>query len=127
LGSESIGINSATLENHLNYIGSCSRFLITFQVMAFSEVSTDHQNAIRTFGQGMDHKIRTDHSRAHHPDDPQIGWVLQTTDPSQVSSSVRSPRTQESKNDRFERIRHEKLLSANIDIGNEIATEAHPR
>ena len=66
------------------------------EVMAFAQVSTNHQNAIRTFVQGVDHQIGTHHPGAHHPHHPKVRGILQTTDPSQVSSGVCSPRAQES-------------------------------
>jgi len=62
--------------------------------MTFPEVSTNHQNAIGSFIEGANHYIRADHSRTHHPHYPQVGRILHTTDPSQVSSGVCSPSAQ---------------------------------
>jgi hypothetical protein len=78
--------------------------------MAFSQVSTNHQNAIGALFEGMDDQMRTHHTGAHHPDNPQVRRILHTTDPSQVSSSIRSPRAQESYDDRLEILRHRREL-----------------
>jgi len=47
-------------------------------------------------------QVGADHTGTHHPHDAQIGRVLRTTDPSQVSSGKCSPRTQKSDDYRLE-------------------------
>ena len=69
-------VDAAVLQCNLYNTLPRVRFLITFQVMAFTQVSTNHQNTIRTFFQGMDHQVGTHHPRAHHPHHPKIWGVL---------------------------------------------------
>jgi hypothetical protein len=37
--------------------------------MTIPDVSAPDQDAIDSFAQGIDHQIRVDHARAHHPYD----------------------------------------------------------
>jgi hypothetical protein len=78
--------------------------------MAFSQVSTYHQNAIGALLKGLDDQMGAHHTGAHHPDNPQVRGILRTTDPSQVSSSIRSPHAQESYDDGLEILRHRREL-----------------
>jgi hypothetical protein len=57
-------------------------------------VSATHKNTINPLLKGKDDVVRRDASTAHDPNNPDIGRVLQPTDPSQVSSRVCSPGTQ---------------------------------
>jgi hypothetical protein len=93
-GSKPIGIDSKVFKHNLRHLLPRICLLITFQVMTFAEVSTNHQNTIRSFVQGADHHIRTYHSGTHYSHYPQVRRILHTTDPSQVSSGVCSPRAQ---------------------------------
>jgi hypothetical protein len=49
---------------------------ITFQVMAITEMSPRHQDAVAALLKGLDDKQRIDPARAHHPYRPDVGWVL---------------------------------------------------
>jgi len=66
--------------------------------MAVSEVSATDKNAVDALLKSAEKVVRGYTGRTHHPDHAHIGWVLQTTDPSQVSSSVCSPGTEKTDN-----------------------------
>lgn len=67
--------------------------VITIQVMAFAKISPAHKNTVNTPLKGQQDVMRRNTCRTHDPHGPDIRGVLQPTDPSQVSSSIRSPRT----------------------------------
>ncbi len=75
--------------------------VITVQVMAVTKVSPADEDAVHPVLKGAQDVVRRYARRAHHPDDPDITRVLQTTDPSQVSSGIRSPRAQKAQDGRF--------------------------
>jgi len=111
--TEAFRIDPAVIERYPGYLVPHKSLLITFQVMAFTQVSTNHQNAVGSSLQCVDDEVGSHHTGAHHPDHPQVRGILQTTDPSQVSSSVCSPRAQESYDDRLEIFRHRSELLSN--------------
>ena len=70
---------------------------ITIQVMAFSNMSAPYKNAVNPLLKSQQEMMGRHAGRTHHPDHPDICRVLQSTDPSQVSSRVCSPGTQKAK------------------------------
>ncbi len=104
--SEPVRVDPAVCEHYLDRHISRVCLLITFQVMAFTEVSTNSEDPVGPPGNSVDDDFRVDHSGAHHPDYAQIRWILQSTDPSQVSSGESSPGAQKSYDDRLIIIRH---------------------
>jgi hypothetical protein len=66
--------------------------------MAVSQVSPTHKYTVSALLKGKQDVVRGNTGRTHHPYDPDIRRVLQTTDPSQVSSGVCSPCTQKTYN-----------------------------
>jgi len=82
--------------------------VITIQVMAFPEVSPAHKNAVYPLLEGPQDMVRRHAGRAHHANRSNIARVLQSTNPSQVSSGVCSPRTQKTHDLRLKTVfRHE--------------------
>ena len=67
---------------------------ITIQVIAFTQVSAAYENAIHTLLKCPQHMMGGHAPGTHDTDDPDICRVLHTTDPSQVSSGIRSPGAQ---------------------------------
>jgi hypothetical protein len=65
--------------------------MITFQVMAFSKMSPHDDYAIRTFDQSINNQVRMNHTRAHHPDRPHVGGILQAGYTCKISSGIRTP------------------------------------
>ena len=81
--------------------------IITVQVIAFTLMSPAHKNAVRPLLKRFEHVMGGYAPGACDPDDTHIGRVLHTTDPSQVSSGIRSPVAQECDDKRFElRVAH---------------------
>jgi hypothetical protein len=70
---------------------------ITVQVMTFSDMSATHENTVNSLLKSQQKMMGRHAGRTHHPDNPDVCGVLQSTDPSQVSSRVRSPGTQKAK------------------------------
>jgi hypothetical protein len=66
--------------------------VITVQVMAFSKVSSAHKDAVHPLLKCSQDMVRRHARRTHDPNHPHVRGILQPTDPSQVSSSVHSPR-----------------------------------
>jgi len=69
--------------------------IITVQVIAVSQVSTAHKDAVSSLLQAKQHMVEGYAAAAHDPNNPYITRVLKPTDPGQVSSCVSSPSTQE--------------------------------
>jgi hypothetical protein len=51
---------------------------ITFQVMAVTEMSPGHQDAVAPLTESLDDEHRVHSARAHHAHRPHVGWVLQS-------------------------------------------------
>lgn len=67
---------------------------ITIQVIAFTQTSAAYEDAIDSALKSKKNMMRRNAATTHHPDGTNIRRVLQTTDPSQVSSCVCSPGAQ---------------------------------
>jgi len=70
--------------------------------MAFTQMSPSHKDTVHALLEGKQYMMGRHTCGTHHPDGSDIRRVLQSTDPSQVSGSVCSPRTQETQNFGFE-------------------------
>jgi len=66
--------------------------VITVQVMAVTQVSPTHKHAVHPLLEGPQDVVGRHAGRAHHPNGSNVCGILQSTDPSQVSSGVCSPR-----------------------------------
>jgi hypothetical protein len=75
---------------------------ITVQVIAVALVSAADKDPVHTFLEGQDDVMGGDAPTAHDPNHPDVGRVLQPTDPGQVSSGVRSPGAQKADDLGFE-------------------------
>ena len=62
--------------------------------MAVAQVSTTHKDTVHTLLKRPQDMMRGHTAGTHHTDRPDVRWILQSTNPSQVSSGVCSPRTQ---------------------------------
>jgi len=65
--------------------------VITFQVMAFTGMSPGDPDAVGTFPQGRQEKLRIHPAGARNPDDPDVGRVLHPADAGQVGGPVAAP------------------------------------
>lgn len=57
-------------------------------------MSATHKNAVNALLKGPEHMVGRDAPGTHDPDGTDIGRILHTTDPGQVSSGIRSPGAQ---------------------------------
>jgi hypothetical protein len=74
-------------------LASCE--VITFQVMAVAGVSPGNPDAVGAMSEGGEDEFGAHTGRAGHPDDPDIGRVLEAADPCQVGRAVAAPVAQE--------------------------------
>jgi len=63
--------------------------------MAFTEVSAAHEDSVHALLKGAQDVVRGNTGGTHHSYHANVGRILQTTDPSQVSSSICSPGAEE--------------------------------
>ncbi len=61
-------------------------------------MSATHKNTVNALLEGTQNMMGRDASRAHYPDNANVRRVLHTTDPSQVSSGIRSPGAEKAQN-----------------------------
>jgi len=66
--------------------------------MAVAQVSPTHEDAVHTLLKCPQNMVRGYTPGTHDPNSPDVRWILQSTNPSQVSSGVCSPRTQKTNN-----------------------------
>jgi hypothetical protein len=62
--------------------------------MAIAQMSPTHEYAVYPLLKSTQNMVRRNTGGTHNPNGTDVRRVLQSTDPSQVSSSVRSPCTQ---------------------------------
>src|SRR4030042_5330115 len=74
-------------------LASCE--VITFQVMAVARVSPGNPDAVGAMPESSEDEFGAHPGRARHPDDPDIGRVLEAADPCQVCRAVAAPVAQE--------------------------------
>ncbi len=65
-------------------------------------MSATHKDPVNPLLKGAQYMVGRNAPGAHHPDNPDICRILHTTDPSQVSSGIRSPGTQKANDIGFE-------------------------
>ena len=70
--------------------------------MTVTDMSAAYKHAVHPLLESQQNVVWGNAGAAHHPNDPNVGRILQTPDPSQVSSSVRSPGAQEADDFGFE-------------------------
>jgi hypothetical protein len=103
---EPLRLQAEVFQHHLNSFRTIFGFFITFQVMTFAQVSPTYQDAVRPFGECIDHQIGVDHARAHYPDDPPVGGVLKPGYARQVCPGVGAPVAAEGDDQRFVLVFH---------------------
>ena len=73
--------------------------------MTFTEVSTSNENTVCSHLKGFQNVFKGNGRRAHDSNSPHIGWVLETTHASQISTCIGAPVTKKGQNLGF-KIRH---------------------
>ena len=69
--------------------------------MAVAQMSPAHEHAVHALLKSTQNMVRRNTCGAHDPNGTDVRRILQSTNPSQVSSSVRSPCTQKADYFRF--------------------------
>jgi hypothetical protein len=64
------------LQNDADRLTAGQCFVITFQVMAFTQVSAHQEDAVGAFAQSIHHQLRMDHARTHDPHRAHVGRIL---------------------------------------------------
>ena len=66
--------------------------------MAFAGMSPGYPDAVSTFTQGSEEKLRVHSSSAGDSNHPYVGWVFHPSDPCQVGCTVAAPVAQKCNN-----------------------------
>jgi hypothetical protein len=69
--------------------------MITFQVMAFTDVSAHHQHTVGAPMEGLQHEVRMDHAGAHDPHGAHVWRVLQPGHSRQIAAGIGAPVAEE--------------------------------
>jgi hypothetical protein len=77
------------------------RHVITIQVMAVSDVSPAHKDAVRSFLKGLQNLVRTDGCGTQGSNGTEVRRILQTADAGKVSAGVRAPVAEKADYSRF--------------------------
>jgi hypothetical protein len=68
-----------------------SGIVITFQVMAFSGMSPGNPDAVGSFPQSCQEKLRAHASRAGNTDNPDIGWIFHPAHSGKIGGTITTP------------------------------------
>ena len=66
-------------------------FVITGPVMAFAKVSATHKDPVRQIDKTVHEEDRIYSTRAHYPDDADIGRILETAHPCRIGRCITAP------------------------------------
>ena len=94
-------VDLKVLEETIDQIYFVYGFVITRPVLAFTEVSTTHKDAISPIDKPIHEEDGIYAARAHHPDDPDVGRILKTGHPSRISRCIATPMAKEAEDFRF--------------------------
>ncbi|VTR65987.1 hypothetical protein DESC_40018 [Desulfosarcina cetonica] len=72
-------------------------------IVAVVEMTAAHKDGIRAVQECPQDEFQVDSTRAHDPDDPQVGGVLETGHAAQIRPAVAAPITQETDDSGFKR------------------------
>jgi hypothetical protein len=78
--------------------------------MAVTDVSPGHEYAVCTLLKCLEDKIGVDPPRTHDPNNPDVGGILKTTHPRQISGRIGAPVARKCNYFRIKLLRHEHLL-----------------
>jgi hypothetical protein len=92
---QALGPDAGDIEQFLGQMDFLFSLDITFQVMAVTEMSPRHQDAVASLPESLDDKIGIDPAGAHDAHGPQVGWILQPGNTGQVSAGIGTPVAQE--------------------------------
>ena len=88
-------VQSEMLERFYGVIDPYLGIHVPFDIMTVSDVTAHDQYAIDFVLERFKDECGFDPSGTHHPDDPDVCWVLDPADPCKISPGVRTPVTAE--------------------------------
>ena len=103
---KAIRVDTGIFKDDANDLGAGQGFVITVQVMAFTQVSAHDDHAVSPALECFDHQVGVHHARAHDPHGAHVGRILQARDAGQVPTGIGAPVAQKSKDDRLIRCLH---------------------
>jgi hypothetical protein len=74
-----------------DHIRAAHGFIITIQVMTFTEVSAKYHDAVGTLAEGIHYMLGVNHSRAHYTDNPHVMRILHPRRAGQISGGIGAP------------------------------------
>src|SRR5271157_1121551 len=106
LQPEPLGLDTEVFEHESYCVGPLFRLQIAFLIVTVPWMTPTDQDAIGSLRQGIDHQIRMDHARTHHPDDPQARRILDSRHPCQISPGIGAPVAAETDDQRVKHFIH---------------------
>ena len=82
-------------QHALQQTSAAQAVVIALLVMAIAGMASADEHAVGAVGEGIQHKLRIDASRAHHAHHPHVGGVLDARSPGQVRSQIGAPGAEE--------------------------------
>jgi hypothetical protein len=76
-------------------------FVITGPVMALIKMSTAYENTIGSMDKTIHEKDWVYSAGTHHPDHPQVGWILETGHTCRIGCSIAAPVAEEAEDPGF--------------------------
>jgi hypothetical protein len=98
---QTAGFNSHVFHQVLKQREFASGVIITFQVMAFAGMSPGYPDAVCTFTQGSQKKLRIHPAGTGDSNDPYVRWIFHPSNTCQVGSTVATPVAQKGNDFRF--------------------------
>jgi hypothetical protein len=102
LQGKSIGIDSRSFKRNLDGFNPGKCFVITIQVMTFTQMSAHDDDTVGSFSKGVHHQIRRDHTGAHDADGPHVRWILKPGNARKIAACISAPVAKISNDDWFE-------------------------
>lgn len=62
--------------------------IVALEIVTIPDVAPRHQNPVGPFAEPVHDVVGRNGARAHHPDDTNVGRILQATDPRQIGAGV---------------------------------------
>ena len=95
---ESSRFNADMLQESFKQGEFSSGVVITIQVMAFARVSPGDPDAVRAVTQCGKDEFGTHSAGTGHPDNPEIGRILQAAHPGEIRRAITAPVAEERRN-----------------------------
>ena len=115
LQPQALLIDSQQSEQLAGFFNDLPAFYITFQVMTVADVSAGNQDAVRSFLESLEQKAVIDSARTHQPYQADIGRILHTGHPGQVSPGISAPVAYEGQYFWFNTVWHRYLIKLKIE------------